>query len=375
MIVDANSSYGTGKIVNQTRVKLLTLLSNQIPIDLISVDQPWLGDFAERGFLSNITDRVEKWGRLSDWYQSNTDGMVYKKAIYGIWAWTDVRGIWYWKDLLNESGISPDTLETWQGYIEAVKKLNFALKDKGIEGGILFNVTHSPDLWYPYLWMLGGDIIKTKEGHPTKGSYWFPAYNSTEGLEAMEFIKRQADAGIKPEDGDLDGDFVNKKFATIISGSWLSGRFPAAEISDLKQKVGFIPMFPVPDNNIQTSTMMGGWLLSIPKISKNKDLASELITIMLEPKVLAPWLAAYKFLPTQKVIGEGNYSNIFDQALPYANEILSMIQFGRGRPNIPEYPQIAEHLRQAIYEVQFGIKEPKQALDDAAAKSAKVLGW
>jgi hypothetical protein len=26
-------------------------------------------------------------------------------------------------------------------------------------------------------------------------------------------------------------------------------------------------------------------------------------------------------------------------------------------------------------EVYYGIKEPKQALDDAAAKSAKVLGW
>jgi hypothetical protein len=25
--------------------------------------------------------------------------------------------------------------------------------------------------------------------------------------------------------------------------------------------------------------------------------------------------------------------------------------------------------------LQFGIKEPKQALDDAAAKSAKALGW
>jgi multiple sugar transport system substrate-binding protein len=41
----------------------------------------------------------------------------------------------------------------------------------------------------------------------------------------------------------------------------------------------------------------------------------------------------------------------------------------------PEYPQIAEDIRQAIDEVQFGIKEPKQALDDAAAKSAKALGW
>ena len=42
---------------------------------------------------------------------------------------------------------------------------------------------------------------------------------------------------------------------------------------------------------------------------------------------------------------------------------------------MPEYPDIAEHIRQAIDEVQYGIKEPKQALDDDAAQSAKVLGW
>jgi hypothetical protein len=43
--------------------------------------------------------------------------------------------------------------------------------------------------------------------------------------------------------------------------------------------------------------------------------------------------------------------------------MLSLIQFGRGRPAIPEYPQMAEDIRQAIDEVQFGVKEPKQALE------------
>jgi multiple sugar transport system substrate-binding protein len=52
-----------------------------------------------------------------------------------------------------------------------------------------------------------------------------------------------------------------------------------------------------------------------------------------------------------------------------------MINIGHSRPNIPEYPQIAEHIREALDEVYYGLKEPKQALDDAAAKSAKVLGW
>jgi multiple sugar transport system substrate-binding protein len=372
--IDANNPY------NITRMKYINALSNQSlrPIDLISPDQIWLGEFAERGLLTNLTDRAEKWGRLSDWYESNIDGSIYNNTIYGIWAWTDVRGIWYWKDLLNEAGVNSSSLETWQGYIESAKKLNNALKNREIQGTILFNVTYSPDLWYPYLWMLGGNIIELKDGHPTKERYWFPAYNSSEGIRAMEFIKQQANVGIKPEGGDLDGRFALKNFAVYIGGQWEVSRFPSAEqkISNFEQKIGFIPMFPVPNKeDTQTSTLMGGFILTVPAVSKNKELAWELITIMLEPRILAPWLAKYAFLPTQKVIGQGNYSKVFEQTLPYSEEILSLIQFGRGRPTIPEYPDIAEHIRQAIYEVQYGIKDPKQALDDAAAKSAKALGW
>jgi multiple sugar transport system substrate-binding protein len=55
--------------------------------------------------------------------------------------------------------------------------------------------------------------------------------------------------------------------------------------------------------------------------------------------------------------------------------MISMIPVGHSRPNIPEYPQIADNIKQAIDEVYFGGKEPKQALNDAALKSAKVLGW
>jgi multiple sugar transport system substrate-binding protein len=52
-----------------------------------------------------------------------------------------------------------------------------------------------------------------------------------------------------------------------------------------------------------------------------------------------------------------------------------MIKSGYNRPNIPEYPQIAEHIKEALDDVFHGLKEPKQALDDAATKSAEALGW
>ncbi len=120
---------------------------------------------------------------------------------------------------------------------------------------------------------------------------------------------------------------------------------------------------------------MGGWELSIPKISINKDLTWELLTIMVEPKILAPYLAAHSNLPTQIPIGEGPYAASLNQTTPYYDELISMLKIGNARPSIPEYPQIAEHIRQALDEVYYGAKEPKQALEAAAAKSAKALGW
>jgi multiple sugar transport system substrate-binding protein len=52
-----------------------------------------------------------------------------------------------------------------------------------------------------------------------------------------------------------------------------------------------------------------------------------------------------------------------------------MIPYGTSRPNIPEYPAIAEDIHQAIQQVYNGSASPKDALDMAAAKSAESLGW
>jgi multiple sugar transport system substrate-binding protein len=173
----------------------------------------------------------------------------------------------------------------------------------------------------------------------------------------------------------LDKEFVNRKFATMISGSWIPGFFPRTEWPTLEKKLGFIPMFPVPTKDTQNATMMGGWELSIPVTSKHKELAWELITIMLKPKILAPWLEKYGYLPTQQSIGEGRMMNATKSKYPYYDQILPMLFFGHHRSNIPEYPAIAEHIREAIQEVSYGKKEPQQALEDAARKSAHVLGW
>jgi len=373
--LDINVKYiETGLDNNNTRHQMLNAVTNGTSVDIISLDQIWLGEFAQKGLLTDLTNYTRKWGRQNDWYQQSWDGGVYNNKIYGIWAWTDVRGIWYWKDLLDEANVDPNSLKKWDGYIESAKKLNSVLRPKGIEGVHLTGASHSPDLWYPYLWMLGGEIVQLKGGHPTKGNYWFPAYNSTEGVKALEFIKDQIDAGIKPQKEHFWGkEFVDKKFAVMIEVSSMAFYLPKQELDNIR----FIPMLPAPSNETQTSTLTGGWQFNIPVTSSHKDLAWELIELMLQPQVFSHWIAQQGYLPTQITIGEGRgpYAEELRKSIPFYDDMISMIPQGRGRPSIPEYPAIAEDIRQALDEVYYGIKEPKQALNDAALKSAKVLGW
>jgi multiple sugar transport system substrate-binding protein len=100
-----------------------------------------------------------------------------------------------------------------------------------------------------------------------------------------------------------------------------------------------------------------------------------LMTIMLEPEILGPYLTKHANMPTQIPIGQGQYSEEPTKVVPYYNQLVSMIELGKSRPSIPEYPQIAEFIKEALDSVYYGTASPKQALDQAAEKSAKALGW
>ncbi|HEX5920925.1 MAG TPA: extracellular solute-binding protein [Nitrososphaeraceae archaeon] len=135
---------------DEMREKLLSAAKNQTEIDLITLDQIWLGEFAEKGFLTNLTNYTHSWERQNDWYEESWDGGLYKGTTYAIWAWTDIRSLWYWKDMLDKAGVDPNSLRTWDGYTEAAKKLNAVLRPEGIEGVHLVGASHSPDIeFYP----------------------------------------------------------------------------------------------------------------------------------------------------------------------------------------------------------------------------------
>ena len=68
------------------REKLLSAAQNKTEIDLITLDQIWLGEFAEKGFLTDLTNYT-KAGEGKRLIREELDGGFYKDTIYAIWAW------------------------------------------------------------------------------------------------------------------------------------------------------------------------------------------------------------------------------------------------------------------------------------------------
>ena len=97
---------------------------------------------------------------------------------------------------------------------------------------------------------------------------------------------------------------------------------------------------------------------------------------MAEQQILGPFLQQFGFLPTQQTLGEGPSSQSLKESIPFFDEMVSMIPYGRGRPTTAEYSLIAEDIHEAIQQVYNGsAASPREALDMAAAKSAASLGW
>ena len=362
---------------NEMRMKLITMLTAKTPNDLISVTGTWYPEFIEGGFLRDISEDIEAWGRIDEFYEFARKMTLYKGRYYGLQAWSDCRLMWYWKDMLAEAGVKPEDLMTWGTYIQAARKLNDYWQPKGVEGVLLIGDYWRVHWWFPYLWMLKGNLTQKVKLPEYEGIY--PAFHGTSGVTALQFIVDQVNAGITPLVGHRWGErFGARKYVVWLGGVWAIGKVPGweEEREVVRRQVGLIPMFPVPTLGISTSTAVSGWILSIPTTSKHPDTAWEFLKTLLEPKIISG-VTQYGYLPAQITIAEKDpYKSQLEDywGIDWWEKIAPLLPLGHPlKATFPEYMEMENSISIAIEKAYRKMKSPKEALTEAARKTCEVL--
>ena len=355
------------------------------PLDIVSLDQPEVGDFAAAGFTSDLTERIDQdLDGLSDWLPAYREATRFEGGWHAIWAWTDARVMWYWKDLVAAAGIDPATdMATWQSYLESCQKLDEAVSDQGASGCLLIGQPWIADWTFPYVWMSQGDIgfAVNAELAEDQGAAeaWVPSLASEAWIEALQFTRDQVDAGIEPFTEHQFGiEFVNRSFAVSLDGTWVLGALKGAG-ADLGQ-VSMIGAFPVPSADTTTATMAGGWTLAIPSTSENPDVAWDFLKAMLDISTLGRLQTEFGYLPTRASFT----TELEEQFTSFWNggdvdrwaELTELAPDAYGRPSFPSWPQVGAAITDMVQNVMFDDKDPQAAAQDAQRTVlVDVLGW
>jgi multiple sugar transport system substrate-binding protein len=355
------------------------------PIDIVSLDQPEVGDFAAAGFTTDLSEWIERdLDGLSDWLPAYRSATRFEGGWHAIWAWTDARVMWYWKDLVEEAGVDPASeLRTWDDYLANCAAIEEALADRQIEGCLLIGQPWIADWTFPYVWMNGGDlgVSVSSEVARSRGARepWLPTLDSDAWVQALEFTRDQVEAGLEPyTEHQFGTEFVQRRFAVSLDGTWVLGSLQAAG-ADLSQ-VGMVAAFPTPDEQTETATMAGGWTLAIPSTSENPEMAWEFLKAMLDIETLGPVQAEFGYLPTRASFAE----QLEEEFAEFWNaggedrwaKLQELAPNAYGRPSFPSWPQVGAAITEMIQAVQFDGQDPARAAANAQRTVlTDVLGW
>lgn len=192
---------------------------------------------------------------------------IYSKdgKIYGVDFHVGATVVYYNKELMDKASVNPDTIKTWDDYIEAGKKV-LAATGKPMTA---FEVTNQRPFW-PMIVQRGGDYLD-KDGNVVLDSE-----TNIKTLNAMKDMMYKDKIAIAMPGGDTSKEefftFMNKgEMASLIMPMWYMSRF-LAYMPDLKGKVIVRPM-PVWEEGNSRSAGMGGTGTSVTKQSKNQELA------------------------------------------------------------------------------------------------------
>lgn len=365
--------------------KIMTaLVTRSGTYDLAGPSYDWVGSYAR--YLLPLDDYLAKTpeiplddyvpnfinrGRLNERGINDPNGKLYTFPFDG-----DVWVLYYRKDLFEKENIPVP--ETWEQVIETAKHFTRDWTDSSGDGRSMYGIALMYDRVYAYIGTYFTTLLAAYKGSLDPINIFFdedlkPVFNDEAGVKALSVMKElaaYAPPGIMTwQYAQTKDAFFDGKTAMLVS--WQSVG-TAADNPKESKIVGKWAVAPeMPKGKIAASADGNGRSWSIPKDSKEPDLAWEWIK----------YWAEYPILIKMTVSGAGmdpaREKPYRDPAVlekfPFFAEVWEAIKVDVPFPVFPQTPKLFETLSGYLQAAITGDEEIQVALDKAAREWEDTL--
>lgn len=342
------------------------LAANDDSIDIMSLDPPFIPEFAEADFLAPIPPDVAQ--RLTDGVvDSAVEGSTWNDEVVAIPFWANTQLLWYKKSVAEQAGLDMTQPVTWDQLVQAAQQAGTTIAVQGIRAEAL-------TVWVNALVAsAGGEIVKTPEAPPDQVEL---GIQEEPGRRAAEVIREITDAGVagpalatRNEDASAtlfeNGDaafMVNWPFVfPRAQGAVEGGQLQQADLDDYGWAV-----YPAVDEGQEARPPYGGINLGIGAFSSDRDLALEAVECIVQPEN-----QSYYF------VSNGNpaaLESVYDdpevvEAFPMADTIRTSLQQAAPRPQTPYYNEVSATIQRVWHPVTSvnPASTPKETADTIRA--------
>ncbi|MGN7150245.1 ABC transporter substrate-binding protein [Arthrobacter sp. SAFR-179] len=319
--------------------------AKQSDYDVVSVDVIWTAEFAAKGWLQPLKDKMAI--DTSKMLKAPVEAASYKGTLYAAPKDSDGGILFYRKDLVPNA---PKTWDEMMGMCSIAKQNNIGCYSGQFSKyeGLTVNASEAIN-------SAGGSVLN-KDGKPN--------LNTPEAKAGLENLaKAYADGNIPKEaitfkEEDSRQAFQSGKLLFLRNWPYVYSLMSTEGSSAVKDKFG---MAPLPGKDGPGASALGGHNAAISVYSKNKATALDFIKFIETEE-------NQKFFANQASLAPILTSLYEDQALvaklPYLSVLQTSIQNAVPRPVTPFYPAVTKAIQDNAYPAIKGEKSVESALTD-----------
>jgi multiple sugar transport system substrate-binding protein len=351
--------------------------------DIIAVDLPWIGEFAEKGVLMPL-DRALEVDRLDppDFHTAGWLAAHWGKRPYGVPSQTTPELLFYRTDWFSEAGIEPP--HTTEAVLQAARLLHRPAQGRY---GIAWNAARGTALGHQFLMtcadfgqpivnldrIAGGFAADTATRRDI-----VPTIDTPLALEACDYLLNLLD--LSPPDilsmswYERVRPYASGKIAMAYGYTLLAPYFERDPASPAYDNTGYLPHPAGPKG--QPLAPVGGYALGIPAnlAPERRAAAAEALIVFTSPEAQKLYvLNGSRTAPRYSVGADPEVrrlSPIFESV--DAMSLRDELQYWP-RPPIPQISEIFEICGQEIHDMLRGVQSPRDALARAQSRAERAL--